>query len=73
MYFHKPEVHGGLESSFPFETLSCNVVQVGIKLIILLPLPPKCGDYIHEPLCLVLVTFKSGTFRTLPSVPTHSY
>lgn len=24
--------------------------------IILLPLPPKCGDYIHEPLCLVLVT-----------------
>lgn len=34
--------------------------QVYLELaIMLLPLPPKCGYYIHEPLCLALIIFKS--------------
>lgn len=37
------------------ETGSFCVVQAGFKLMaILLPLPPKCWDYGHAPLCLAL-------------------
>jgi hypothetical protein len=35
---------------YVFKTESCYVSQIGLKLMLLLPLPPKCRDFRCEPL-----------------------